>query len=280
MHTRRPGRLSGAATRRLLDGDGAPPLAQILAAATAPATAAELRGESAARAAFHSAPHSAPVPEDVPRRPPVRAASTFMIAKAVAAIALAASTAGGIALATTSTPADPHTVTTTEAAASGGATPSAVVNATPEPALAPSDDAADPLAAAAAGRSASTGAAARTTPAAAAAHPTGLCRASANVATGDHAGKAAGSPALTDVECADADAGTAIRSVPPSGRPSTATDDPGHRTGKPDTTDRAKDDIGDKAEKAGKRAEGQGQGDAARAGNAGHGGSADNRRNG
>ena len=99
---------------------------------------------------------------------------------------------------------------------------------------------------------------ARTTPAARAAHPTGLCRASSNIATDDHAGKAAESPAFTDVDCADADAGA--RPVPPSGRPSTAPGNPGHRTGKPDTTDRAKDDTdtGNKSEKAGKSAEGQG----------------------
>jgi hypothetical protein len=134
MRTRRPGRLSAAATRRLLDGgDGPPPLAQILAAATAPTTVAELRGESAARAAFRSSPHPTPLPHDPPRRSPLHAASTFMIAKAVAAVALAASTAGSIALATTSTPADPHALITSEAATTDGVPPSAVVLATPGP---------------------------------------------------------------------------------------------------------------------------------------------------
>jgi hypothetical protein len=279
MRTRRPGRLSAAATRRLLDGDDGPPqLAQILAAATAPSTVTELRGESAARAAFRSSPRSTPLPHDVPRRFPVHAASTFMIAKAVAAVALAASTAGGIALATTSTPADPHALTTREAAATDGTRPSAVVLTSPGPVAVPArpDEAADPPVATPADRRDSADATARTTPAARAAHPTGLCRASSNIATDDHAGKAAQSPAFTDVDCADADA----RPVPPSGRPSTAPDNPGHRTGKPDTTDRVKDDTdtGNKSEKAGKSAEGQGN--AARTGNGDHGEPAGNRRNG
>jgi hypothetical protein len=281
MRTRRPGRLSAAATRRLLDGgDGPPPLAQILAAATAPSTVTELRGESAARAAFRSSPHSTPFPHDVPRRFPVHAASTFMIAKAVAAVALAASTAGGIALATTSTPADPHALTTREAAAGDGAPPSAVVLATRGPVAGPArpDEAADAPVGTPADRHDSADATARTTPAARAAHPTGLCRASENIATDGHAGKAAESPAFTDVDCADADAGA--RPVPPSDRPSTAPGDPGHRTGKPDTTDRARDDTdtGNKSEKAGKSAEGQGN--AARTGNGDHGEPAGNRRNG
>ena len=124
MHTRRFGRLSGATAQRLLDGgDGPPPLPQLLAAATAPATAAELRGESAARAAFRSSMHSAPLPHDIPRRTPVHATSSIIIAKVIAAITLTASTAGGIALATTSTPADPHARTTSESTATGDARP-------------------------------------------------------------------------------------------------------------------------------------------------------------
>ena len=99
------------------------PAPQLLAAATAPATAAELQGESAARAAFRSSMHSAPLPDDLPRRPPVRVTTSIMIAKAIAAIALTASTAGGIALATTSTPADPHARPASESAATGDARP-------------------------------------------------------------------------------------------------------------------------------------------------------------
>ena len=85
-----------------------PPLPQLLAAASAPATATELRGESAARAAFRSSMHPAPLPDDLPRRSTVRVTTSIMIAKAIAAIALTAGTAGSIALATTATPADLH----------------------------------------------------------------------------------------------------------------------------------------------------------------------------
>ena len=128
MHTRRFGRLTGATAQRLLDGgDGPPPLPQLVAAATAPATAAELRGEAAARAAFRSSTHSAPLSPDIPRRAPVRVTSSVIIAKVIAAITLTAGTAGGIALATTSTPADPHARTISETTASGDAAPSLVI---------------------------------------------------------------------------------------------------------------------------------------------------------
>ena len=107
MHTRRFGRLTGATAQRLLDGgDGPAPLPQLLSAATAPATAAELRGEAAARAAFRSSTHAAPLSPDIPRRAPGRVTSSVIIAKVIAAITLTASTAGGIALATTSAPAE------------------------------------------------------------------------------------------------------------------------------------------------------------------------------
>ena len=109
MHNRRFGRLTGATAQRLLDGgDGPPPLPQLVAAVTAPATAAELRGEAAARAAFRSSTHAAPLSPDIPRRAPVRVTSSVIIAKVIAAITLTAGTAGGIALAATSTPADPQ----------------------------------------------------------------------------------------------------------------------------------------------------------------------------
>ena len=132
MHTRRFGRLTGATAQRLLDGgDGPPPLPQLLAAVTAPATAAELRGEAAARAAFRSSTHSAPLPHDIPRRAPVHVTSSIIIAKVIAAITLTASTAGGIALATTSTPADPHARTTSESTATGDTAPSSLLIASP-----------------------------------------------------------------------------------------------------------------------------------------------------
>ena len=50
------------------------------------------------------------------------------------------------------------------------------------------------------------GTAARTTPEAKAPHPTGLCRASSNITTIDHPGKAADSPAFVGLDCTDADA--------------------------------------------------------------------------
>jgi hypothetical protein len=269
MHIRPPGRLSAATTRRLLDGgEGPSPLPQLLAAASAPATAAELRGEAAALAAFRSAPHAAPLPHDEPRRPPVRAASTFMIAKAVAAIALTASTAGGIALATTSTPADPH-APTTEAVVTDGAAPPSLVSAVPRPgaALVDPEWAVDPSAAAS-DPSDSARATVRPTPAPQVARPTGLCRASAGCTDADP-GTAARPTA---------DAGTAARPTPPKGRPSAAPGNPDRRTGKPDTaTDRAKDGTTDKdkPEKTGKPADDQetanGNGNADRGGSAGKG---------
>ena len=128
MHNRRFGRLTGATAQRLLDGgDGPPPLPQLLAAVTAPATAAELRGEAAARAAFRSSTHAAPLSPDIPRRAPVHVTSSVIIAKVIAAITLTASTAGGIALAATSTPADPHARAISETTASGDAAPSLVI---------------------------------------------------------------------------------------------------------------------------------------------------------
>ena len=85
--------------------------------ATAPATAAELRGELVARAAFRSSTCSAPLPDDLRRRRPGRVTTSIMIAKAIAAIALTAGTAGSIALATTASPADSPARTTSQSAA-------------------------------------------------------------------------------------------------------------------------------------------------------------------
>ena len=101
-----PGRhtLSGATAHCLLDGsaDGPFPLPQLLAAATAPATAAELQGEEAARAAFRSSVHATPVPLRGSRRARARTATTIVVAKVIAAVALTAGGAGGIAVATNS----------------------------------------------------------------------------------------------------------------------------------------------------------------------------------
>ena len=120
----------------------------------------------------------------------MRATSTIMIAKAIAAIALTASTAGGIALATTSTPADPHPRTTSESAAiTGDALPSSLPLTTPGPTDAARADAEEeaedtPAAEPDEQRTGRPAPRVRTTPAAKAPHPTGLCRASSNIATG------------------------------------------------------------------------------------------------
>jgi hypothetical protein len=194
MHTRRFGRLTGATAQRLLDGgDGPPPLPQLVAAATAPATAAELRGEAAARAAFRSSTHSAPLPLDISRRTPVRVTSSVIIAKVIAAITLTASTAGGIALATTSTPAGPQARTTSETTATSDAAPSLVITSPasagalddPEN-LAASDGTAEALGAEAPDAA---GGAVRTTPSPKAPHPTGRCRALTNLSEDGQAGK-------------------------------------------------------------------------------------------
>ena len=248
MHTRRLDRLSGTAAQRLLDGgDGPPPLPQLLAAATAPATPAELRGESTARAAFRTSVHTAPLPHDIPRRSPVHATSTIMIAKAIAAIALTASTAGGIALATTSTPVDPHPRTTSESAAiTGDVLPSSLPLTTPGPTDAARADAEEeaedtPAAEPDEQRTGTGTGRVRTTPAAKAPHPTGLCRASSNVATDGHPGKAAESPAFADLRCDAADADTDAEATRPTGRPTVAPGNPDRRTGRPDTAGRPED---------------------------------------
>ena len=102
--------LSGAAAHRLLDGsdDGPAPLRQLLAAATAPASEAELQGEDAARAAFRSAVHATPVPLRDSRRVRATTATGILTAKIIAALALTATTAGGVALATNSYSAHPQ----------------------------------------------------------------------------------------------------------------------------------------------------------------------------
>jgi hypothetical protein len=214
-----------------------------------------------------------------------------MIVKAIAAIALTASTAGGIALATrTRSPADPPARTISESDATDAA-PASLVVATPGlgAALDDPDRTAGARAVTPLGRPASAGTAARPTPASPAAHPTGLCQASSHI-TGDRAGKAAESPAFTDLSCTDADPDA--QATRPTGRPSAAPRNPGERTGKPDTTDRANDntdtDTPDEAEaeKPDKPADDQAedqaedQADAARTAKLDRGQSGENRRTG
>ena len=255
MHPRLFGRLTGVTAQRLLDGgDGPPPLPQLVAALTAPATLVELRGESAARAAFRSSTHAAPLSPDIPRRAPVRATSSVIIAKVIAAITLTASTAGGIALATTSTPAAPQARTTSETTATSDATPSLVITSPastgalddPEN-LAASDGTAEALGAEAPDTA---DGAVRTSPSPKAPHPTGRCRALANLSEDGQAGKATESPAFTDnLNCGEA--GTAAGSTRTTGRPDVA-------PGKPATAGNANDGAkaaggkAERTEKAGK----------------------------
>ena len=125
---RSTGTLSGAAAHRLLDGsDDAPaPLRQLLAAATAPASEAELQGEDAARAAFRSAVHATPVPLRDSRRVRATTATGILTAKIIAALALTASTAGGVALATNSYSAHPQQSPVVSGSARAGAQVSGV----------------------------------------------------------------------------------------------------------------------------------------------------------
>ncbi len=193
----------------------------------------------------------------------MRVTTSIMIAKAIAAIALTTGTAGSIALATTATPADPPARTTSESAADDAAS-SALVLTTPTPtgaALADPDGTAHAATADEPGRSGSAGTAARTTPDAKAPHPTGLCRASSNITTPDHPGKAAGSPAFVGLDCDDADAradDTDAEDTRPGGRPTVAPGNPEQRTGKPDDAGQTRDDTDgdDTAEEPGKAGDG------------------------
>jgi hypothetical protein len=298
MHTRRPGRLSAATAQRVLDGgDGPPPLPQLLAAASAPGTTAELRGESAARAAFRSSQRTAPLPHGIPRRSRVHTTSAIVITKAIAAIALTASTAGGIALATTATPAEPQARTTTASSPTGEAAASSLLAITPEPDEETRlDDAGEVPTTGAPGPR---GGAAGATPETKAVNPnpnpnpnpTGRCRAASNnSAADDKAGKAAESPAFADLSCTDTDPGTdgAAGATRPTGRPDVPPGNPGRRTGKPDTDDRSQEEAAgeggpDRADKPDKSADDRPgaarAGDAGRAEKADRGESGENRRN-
>jgi hypothetical protein len=137
---RSTGTLSGAAAHRLLDGsDDAPaPLRELLAAATAPAMEAELQGEDAARAAFRSAVHATPVPIRDSRRFRATTATGILTAKIIAALALTATTAGGVALATNSYSAHPQQSPVVSGSARagaqvGGVSPSGMTTSTTTP---------------------------------------------------------------------------------------------------------------------------------------------------
>jgi hypothetical protein len=123
--------VSGAAARRLLDGsdEGPSALPQLLAAAAAPATDAELQGEAAARGAFRSSVQADRLPLRNPRRTRARAATAIVTTKIIAAIALPAGTAGGVAHATKSYTAHPQeapAVRGTETATFGSLSPSGI----------------------------------------------------------------------------------------------------------------------------------------------------------
>jgi hypothetical protein len=247
MHVRRFPRLTGAVARRLLDGGGGPsPLPELLAAAQAPATAAELQGEPAARAAFRSSLHTCPLPPDIPRRSPVKTTTTIMVAKAIAAIALTASTAGGVALATHSSPTAPkqqlHSTTEKAATQDGLAFKANPLTTSPPDAIADGHPRPDtPVGPAQDGEDSK---AINDRAALGASHPTGRCRALSNISNAGQSGKAADSAAFADLSCADNANATA--NAKPTGRPTAAPGNPEHRTGKPDT-DRATTARGDTA---------------------------------
>lgn len=163
----------------------------------------------------------------------MRTTTTIMVAKAIAAIALTASTAGGVALATHSsptTPRDQSSSTTTKAAASD-ALAADLTSLTTAPSTALADDHArpdTPVGPARNGEENSKATNARAS--SSAAHPTGRCQALSNISDDDQPGKATDSPAFTDLSCSDN--GTATK---PTGRPTAPPGNPDQRTGKPNT---------------------------------------------
>ena len=253
MPRRRLPPVSGAVARQQLDGGHGPsPLPELLAAARAPATAAELRSEPAARAAFRCSVHThpSPLPHDIPRRNPMRTTTTILVAKAIAAIALTASTAGGVALATHSSPTTPRDQlnSTTAKAAASDAHAADLTSLTTTPSTALADDHARPDTPVGPARDDEENSKATNERASAsAAHPTGRCQALSNI-SGTDQGKAADSPAFTGLDCSDN--GTATTKS--TGRPTAPPGNPDQRTGKPDT-DQDKNARGDT--EAGKQAD-------------------------
>lgn len=100
MSTHRP-RIDRDTAEQLLRGSAtsADPLVTLLAAAAAPPRPDELAGEQKVLAAFHSA-HLGPVPQPR-RRSMIKTALAKLLTLKVAGAALAATTAGGVALAAT-----------------------------------------------------------------------------------------------------------------------------------------------------------------------------------
>ena len=177
----------------------------------------------------------------------MRTTTTIMVAKAIAAIALTASTAGGVALATHSsptTPRDQSSSTTAKAAAAKAAASDALAadltSQTTAPSTALADDHArpdTPVGPARDGEENSKATNARAS--ASAAHPTGRCQALSNISSTAQPGKAADSPAFADLSCSD-NATTKQH----TGRPTAPPGNPDQRTGKPDT-DRDENARGD-----------------------------------
>jgi hypothetical protein len=99
MSTDRPDGIDRFTAERLLRGEPAGPdgLAELLAAAAPPPAAGELAGEDAAVAAFREA-HLGPAPQ-LRRRSMVKTALAKLLTLKVAAAALTATAAGGVALA-------------------------------------------------------------------------------------------------------------------------------------------------------------------------------------
>jgi hypothetical protein len=161
----------------------------------------------------------------------VKTTTTIMLAKAIAAIALTASTAGGVALATDSRSTPPEG----QVAAGGERATTSDTLAADLPAASTTASPAGPQDAGRPGTSFAPpadddGAKAVRSQSASAAHPTGLCRALSNVSPADHPGKAADSPAFADVTCSDDGTDPAQR----TGRPTAPPGNPDQQTGKPD----------------------------------------------
>ncbi len=136
MSTHRPRRPDRDTAERLLRGaphgrrGGQDPLAELLAAAAAPARADELRGEQAIMAAFRAA-HLRPAPQQR-SRPMIKTALAKLLTLKAAAV-LAATAAGGVALAA-STGTLPNPLSSTPSvSASAGAEAAATGKPTADP---------------------------------------------------------------------------------------------------------------------------------------------------
>ena len=163
----------------------------------------------------------------------MKTTTTIMVAKAIAAIALTASTAGGVALATHSSPTTPRdqSSSTTAKAAASDALASDLTSLTTAPSTAIADDHARPDTPVGPDRDGEeNGKATNDRASSSAAHPTGRCQALSNISGADQ-GKADDSPAFAGLDCSDD--GTATTKL--TGRPTAPPGNPEQRTGKPDT---------------------------------------------